>query len=394
MPRERTLWILLVLLVAAGVVGGLLNRQERKVEVPLADGLPAPVPAADWGRVWKPFPGEELAARPYRGTPTAAAEGRGEGEEPHRRDTLPLGSPAILAATDGALYLVDFEDLRLKALSPELELARVLAPPAPAPGEPPAWETRQIMDVEVAGGKVWVCDPQGRQVLALDPDGTLDRRLRMENGPLRLAVTGDGGVTVLVPTAGDHAYESYGPDGGLRLAFGRLFEPDYQMPYTLDGMVAADGGGGIVHVLRNRGLIAGWNADGTLRFLVEPVEPHPPAPMIEERGRLHGDPEAPFSVLDATVHGGLLYVLTTRDGTMAGDGVVDIYATTDGAYLHSWRLPEPWRHLAFTAERIWALTAEAVQGYRWGGAEEAGAALPPTSSARSPAAVGGGTARR
>jgi|GEM_PF-6035364 len=43
------------------------------------------------------------------------------------------------------------------------------------------------------------------------------------------------------------------------------------------------------------------------------------------------------------------YVLTTEDGTMAGDGVIDLYAARDGTYLHSWRLPSPWLSLAEVA---------------------------------------------
>lgn len=356
MFRQSSLWIALAVLLVAGLIAGWMSDREQRVPVPLAPGLPEPVAAtgdADLERRWQPFPGEETARRPL-----------GDG----------LGSPALLTASDEGLFLVDYEDFRVKRLTAGLDLARPLAPPAVSPGEVPAWELVQPMDLAVAGGRLWVSDPQGGQILAFrEDDGTLERTLRLE-APFRIAAGDNSELTVLVPQAEGHIFERYavGDDGGdahdvepVR-RFGSLVEPEMQMPYTLDGFLLADQGGGVLYALRHRPLLAAYGPEGRLRYLVKTVADSPPQKMIEDgTGALRGDPEAPFALLDADLHDGTVYILTTLDGTITGDGVIDAYAARDGAYRHSWRLPETWHSLAVTTDRLHALTADALHTYRW-----------------------------
>lgn len=356
MTRSSSLLLALLVLVVAGVLAGRLAQREQRVPVPLAAGLPQPAPAtgdAELRRRWQPFPGEEITHRTL-----------GDG----------LGRPALLTASGDGLYLVDYEDFGIKRLSPDLDVTLTLRPPSPAPGETPAWDMAQPMDLAVASGRLWVSDPQGGQILAFrEEDGTLERTLRLE-APFRIAAGENGELTVLVPQAEGHIFERYavGDDGGdaddtvpVR-RFGSLVEPEMQMPYTLDGFLVADQGGGVLYALRHRPLLAAYGPEGRLRYLVKTVADSPPQEMIEDgTGALRGDPDAPFALLDADLHDGTVYVLTTLDGTITGDGVIDAYAARDGAYLHSWRLPETWRSMAVTTGRLHALTPDALHTYRW-----------------------------
>lgn len=344
MFRERVLWLLLALVVTAGLLAGLFGQRVNHVEVALAPGLPTPLPAAD-GRFWRPFPGTEEAS--------------------HALGT-DLARPALLTAgAGGSLYLVDYGDLRVKELTADLDVARVFAPPPVADGETPLWQTVQPMDLAFADDRLWVSDPQARQILAFRSDGSLDRILRLEKEPFRIAAFDDGRLTVLVPNANGHVFETYGRGDEPLHRFGRLVETDLQMPYTLDGVLLAEDGGGFVYVLRNRSLLAAFDRRGEVRYLVTPVAAAPTPRMVEDGGALRGDREAPVALLDATLHEGTLYVVNTEGGRPGGAGVVDLYTAADGTYLHSWRLPEPWNSLAISGDLLHVITRTAVKSYRW-----------------------------
>lgn len=366
MSRRLPIGLVLVVLLTTGLVAGILTRQQVRVPVPLAAGLPGPSASTGGGRIWRPFPGRETATRPLG--PPAGSPGPGGGTPaPDRPAARDLVRPGLLTGGPGALYLVDYQDLLIKRLSPDtLEVTGIFRPPPAATGEEPAWQTVQVMDLAVEGGELWAADAAGHQVLVFDAGGDLARRLPLEPGPLRLAATGNGRFTALQPDGGEQVYGSYGPRGEPLHRAGPLLDPGLQMPFTLDGILVPDGIGGFLHVLRNRNLLAAWDEEGNLRYLVHPVAARPPPPMLRDgSGILRGDPDAPLGALDAAVQDGALYVLTTEDGTPATSGVIDVYSVADGTYRHSWRLPGRPHDLALTDGRLATLGSEGLRVYDW-----------------------------
>ncbi len=336
--NERSLWWLLALLILTGAVSGLIFNQPRTLFPKLARELPAPRPQAAQVRQFRPAPLEAAGLVPA-----------GPGHK--------LGRPGLLEVTaEGFAYVFDYRDLQLKGVSPEGAVV-------PLTGADVALANPTDL-VRGRDGRLWLCDPKAARLLVLEPDGRLVRSFTLAKPATRLAVSSAGRVFALTPTAEEHLFEAFDdPERPPTAAFGRLLEPPYQMPYTVDGSLAADPDGGIVYAPRYVGLLARFDAGGKLRFLVQTLEPVGPPVLIREKGRLRGDPASPKASLAIQVVGdSMLAVHPLRDGA----AVLDVYSLSDGTYRESWRLERPWLKFQLSGSRLYALTERGLEIFRIG----------------------------
>lgn len=336
--NERFFWGLLALLILTGAVGGLVLNQPRTLSPGLARELPAPRSQA-------------VEARRFRPAPLEAAGLVPAGPE-HE-----LGRPGLLeAAPEGFVDLVDYRDLRLKRVSPDGALV-----PTAGADLPLANPTDLVRD---RAGRLWLCDPKAARLLMLAPDGRLLRSFTRSEPPTRLAVSPAGRVFALTPTAEGHLFEILDDPGRPpAAAFGRLLEPRYQMAYTVDGSLAADPDGGVVYAPRYVGLLARFEANGQLRYLVETLEPVGPPVLVSEKGRLRGDPASPRATVAMQVVGDSILAVHPLGGR-ADSAVLDVYRLSDGTYRESWRLERPWFAFRISGSRLYALTDRGLETFR------------------------------
>ena len=342
--REHTLWALLGLLILAGVVSGWVTSQPHTIHPQLAHSLPAPRSQPVPARTLRPSLGE-----PLRVIPIGPDHGLGA---PLRFEVEP----------DGSIVTVDYHDLRLKRVSPSGEVTDLTDPRA---------RLKSPMDlVRAASGLLWITDPKGGALYVLDSDGH-----PVGSGPaqapadpaLRLAVSPTGRLFALTPTADGHLFEGYDlPRATPSVRFGALIEPPNQMPYTTDGSIAPTASGGLVYAPRYVGVLARYDDAGSLRYLVQTLEPSAPPTLTRKGGRLRGDPKARVVSQALAVAGNAVLLIHPEERTATGKSTpafLDLYDLDDGTYRASWALERPWTELRVAGDRLYALTADGIEVY-------------------------------
>jgi len=340
--KERALWALLGLLVLAGLVGGWATNRTHAIHPRLADGLPDPQPQAAAGRSLRPSLGQPLSV---------VATG------PEHR----LTAPGLLrVAPDGSVLVVDYDDMRLKRVSARGEIEPY--------GASDLGLANPMDLVSTPSRNLWIADPKAGGLLLVAPDGALVRTVATDHPAMRLALSPTGRLFALTPTAEDHLFEIYDPPGGSPSAsFGRLIEPPNQMPYTTDGSIAATPSGGLLYAPRYVGLLARYDADGTLRYLVRTLDRIDPPTLTRKDGRLRGDPRARVASQALAVTANAMLLVHPEEGMAAeGDGptYLDLYSLDDGTCRASWTLERPWSELRVAGDRLYALTARGIEIYR------------------------------
>lgn len=372
--KERAIWALLGLLVLVGVVGGWATSRTRTIHPRLARELPEPRPQAATGRSLRPSLGEPLAV---------IATG------PERGLTAP---GRLRIVPDGSVVVVDYDDMRLERVSTgggsdnigEIEPY----------GEAPLGLANPMDLVPVPDGRLWIADPKAGGLLLVAPDGTPVRTVVPDHPIMRLAVSPSGRLFALTPTADGHLFEAYDAPGASPSAtFGALIEPPDQMPYTTDGSIAATSSGGLVYAPRYVGVLARYDADGSLRYLVQTLEPVAPPTLVREDGRLRGDPEARVASQALEVAGDAVLVVhpgMTTDSGETPSAYLDLYSLEDGTYRASWALERRWSELRVAGDRLYALTARGIEIFRTPLLRvEPGEDTTASPSIREPAARGG-----
>jgi hypothetical protein len=344
MPRERTFVLLLLTFVVGGLVLGHFRGQDRElVSFRLSPEHPAPEDRSRVERRWRDPQLEPVSTF-----------GAG-GESPV------VQAVAARRGAAGEILVLDWADAAVKAFDESGSPAwRIPDPSAPGDG------LRPVDFAVAAGGGLWVAESAAPRVALFDAGGTRRRVVTVGSPASRIVPAADGGFTILTLAAGSHLFETYGPDGELRRRFGRLLAGDFQEPLLLDGAVAADAAGGLVFAPTYVGVLAAYDRDGGLRFLVETVgggsRDLPQVVATETRRFL--DPGARLRSLAVHVAGGLVYVLSERRAASSRSRILDVYSISDGAYLHSLRLPTGPREFLVEGDRLYTVHKDRIETWR------------------------------
>ncbi|MEE8524913.1 MAG: hypothetical protein V3T72_13345, partial [Thermoanaerobaculia bacterium] len=263
----------------------------------------------------------------------------------------------------GRTLVLDWADSTVKMFDDAGRLEQRY-PAHPAAEDGSRWRP---VDFAVAdSGDVWIADRGAPRVRVFDAAGNRRRTLGLRSIPDRIVLAADGGFTVLTLDAGSHLFESYGPDGEFRQRFGRLLAGDLQEPLLLGGTMSADPEGALVFAPAYLGVLASYDREGRLRFLVETVGGESrdlPRVLATSNGR-RLEPGTPLRSLAVQVVDDLIYVLSERESTASKSRILDVYSNQDGAYRHSIRLPDGPRDFLVDGEFLVTVHRDRVQRWR------------------------------
>ncbi|HEX5759931.1 MAG TPA: hypothetical protein VF121_12135 [Thermoanaerobaculia bacterium] len=334
-PRERTFWLLLVSIVVVGSAAGLLRNGATTIPLELAPGAPQPQPQVARQRTWREVPFMPIAAIPA-----------GEGQ--------PLRLPTLLrAGPSGEAYVLDSGGPAVGRISRqgELESRRTVA----GAGDP--------TDLAVArDGSIWIADPDRGRVHVLPPAGAAPQAIDLEVPAVRIFPRSEGFIATPLRRS-PALFLHYDGEGRLLSSFGRLFPESVQSALTIDGWMVDAGAGAFVFLFRHAGLLAAFEADGSLRFIRRTVNLVPlPAVHVDAAGRQRLDPEAPLASIAGGIVGGSIFVLSAAGSERS----LDVYDAAEGTYRYSLRPPETAaRYVAVTGDRFYSASRRGVTVWQW-----------------------------
>lgn len=316
MPRERTFFVLFVLLVAAGAVIGQL-RGGTEVERSALAAAAAPAPQDTDRRRWQPLAYTAL-------------------ERPAIQELIVATGARI--ARGGEVFVLDWGDAAVKRFDAAGTLLTTYrwTPRRDGGFAPPP------NDFAVdAAGRVWAAFSEQRLLKVFAPGGPEEKLVDLDRQPHRLVLAPDGGFVVLGLDAGEHLFARYDAEGALVRTFGALLAGAVQDPALIDGSLAADDAGGFVYAPLYLGLLASFTVDGEPRFVVETVGGGADVPEVlaHADGSRRLVPGTARTSLTVHVREGRIHVLSERATASEKTRIIDVYSNADGAYLKSIRLP-------------------------------------------------------
>jgi len=331
MKRERHLLLLFAVAISVGMILGLLltpRKDPPRVELPVpADprlsGTQEIRPQHVSTRTWKPVQFDRL----------------------FELGTLPeelLGDPIdVRTDRDDNIYVLDWSNRRVQKFSPVGTLLQTYGGVSGrGPGE---FSNPTAMDVS-PDGEVWVCDPVNGFVTVFAQDGSVERTVRTERPPHRIALLGKRGFVVVPSPAGDYLFYRYTPEGQLVDTLGTVMNEQSVMSVILDGRVAGSADGRFVYAGYRAGLLGMFNLDRTPRLFFSHTLEYPGLPKVlsqqsSETRYIRVHPDAPLVSRCVSLVGSQVHVLT---GILNDDrkSVMDVYDHESGAYEHSYALPE------------------------------------------------------
>lgn len=280
------------------------------------------------------------------------------------RDTL-LGSPSLIRAAGGRVYVFDGDARRLLAFDAAGRPLWTFGRAGGGPGE-----FSRVLDMQIApGGGVVLVDPANRRVTEVAPDGAVVREV-----PVPDAVGQAAGVVPL--DGGDYLLWSFGADSPL-VRLDRTGAVVARQPFPWAGYAR-------LHAMARQGTIAadpetgrwtfafvfgnGWFAfRGTepAGFVGRYVE-HTEWPEIA--GQSHADGGATVtsagfatppvvSAWRTTMSDGVLHVVFLGTGPRS-QATVDLYSVANGEYISSYTLPFGPGPIAFDAGVVYALVSD------------------------------------
>lgn len=355
MKRERHLLLLFAAVVSVGMILGLLltpHEDPPRIQLPVPadpglDGAQEIRPQQVSTRTWKPVLCEHLFEL---------------GTLPHEF----LGDP-IDVRTDGAdnIYILDWSNRCVQKFSPAGTLLQTFGGVSGrGPGE---FSNPSALDV-TPDGEVWVCDPVNGFITVFADDGSVERTIRTERPPHRIALLGDSGFVVISSPAGDFLFHRYTPEGLLVDTCGTVMKDQSRMSVILDGRCAGSSDGRFVYAGYRAGLLGLFNPGRTPALFFAHTLDHPGLPRVLSQQstdmrtvRVH--PDAPLVSRCVSLVGSQVHVLT---GFLNSDrkSIMDVYDHESGTYAYSYGLPVGATGVRRTAGMLYTIADTTVTVWR------------------------------
>lgn len=258
----------------------------------------------------------------------------------------------------GTIYLLDWEDFRVKIFSP---FATPLGMTGHGDGDK-GFENPTGIAVD-GEGAIWVCDPVQRKVARFDSGGDLVQSISPKFLVYRMAVIEDRMIT-MTATAKKTLFDIYDLSGNWLKSLGTFIENQEEHSVVLDGHIVGDNESqGFIYGDMYAGFLAGYDIDGEQRFLVQTIDGmHLPAigaygdvQKVEVHDRI--------GILSMSILGENLYVLrgaNNSTSTNTTEHIVDVHSKRNGGYLFSFRIPKTCVQATFRADRMYTRGEDGV----------------------------------
>ena len=333
--KTRTLLVLILSLITAGLAGGLMEPSGKESVHPDFLVKPQPQPVSErefhrptWRRLW-----------------TTPAD-------------LFFGPLSLEPGENGDLFVADYGDFSIHHLAPSgIPIKRLGNGKGQGPGEFAA-----ITDLEATkDGGLWVADVNNGRLSRFDTAGHPVATLKLERPPYRLIMPDDSSFLLMHSHGSPTLFGLYDRSAREKRSFGEILVNQAKNTLALDGYIESDGRGGFVFAPRYAGLLARYGVDSSLAFLVETVDSKPlPRLLRNEAGATWIDADARPNTWSLSVSGEEIHLLAGIEAGFRKIGVIDTYDRGTGRYLFSRRIPEPCLKAMVIGRYLYTVTDTAV----------------------------------
>jgi hypothetical protein len=262
-------------------------------------------------------------------------------------NSRPVYSPLdVDMDSSGNFFVLDWPDNVVKKYTPLGEPAGEFGN---GTGQGPG-EFLEPSDIAVDDqGRVWVVDPSLGRVTVFNGQGGIDKLIKINFSPMRIAFASDGGFSLLSPMSSE-MFRLFDPSGAEGPSLGKLLKRQEKFGIMLDGWIDSHNSennrksDSLVFAGYRAGLLVGYNFNGDIKFARWAIDATRKLPRIlsYSDGHFRVDRKAPLEALSLSIFRDRFYVLTTVKSTYGNrKGALDVYSIDDGRYLGSYRLPSP-----------------------------------------------------
>lgn len=214
---------------------------------------------------------------------------------------------------------------------------------------------------------VWIPDQANGAVIAFTKDGKYKTTIRSARTPSRIVFGAQDQMVTSSP--GQDLFQRISAQGLSSRTFGRLLDQRPEAFIITDGWMTATGPDRFVYAPLYTGMLVSFGFDGRPLFAVDTIEPaETPKVVVNANGMIRLDPEAKPVSYNVTADGGRIFVLArpAESRWLNENGrVIDVYRSTDGAYLYSLPAPEKCKAIAVRGREVYTLTATNVTRWRF-----------------------------
>lgn len=215
-------------------------------------------------------------------------------------------------------------------------------------------------------GEVVITDPKKGLVTIFGRDGKPATPLQIVSTPCRIDFLRDGLVVGMVGGAADNLFELYDAEGRRLRSCGQFIKDQSDNSICLDGWVVVGAGDVFVYVALYAGIIASYDRDGKLRFLVGTIDgPTLPAIEVTSLGSRRLPLSTPRSAECISVTSEKIYIMKSTDHDGSHVKSMDVYSLTDGAYQYSFELPEQCTRALVTDSSVYTLARDTLAKWEW-----------------------------
>jgi len=192
-----------------------------------------------------------------------------------------------------------------------------------------------------------VCDASTGLVTIFGEDASLKKTIRLKTMPYRIRLVGLNMFLIAKSTPSDHLCELYDFDGNLERVFGvNMFSEQAKYPLLLAAEITADDSS-LFCVFNYLSYIVCFNLwDGRTKYCVETID-RLPLPKVETRGTptngaIRISKDTPIASYGINLEHGKILVrsgLSARKPEKNPYTVIDVYSSSDGMYLYSYKFP-------------------------------------------------------
>ena len=277
---------------------------------------------------------------------------------------VPQFTPRILKVYNGALYVADYGDLSVKKYRLD---GRLLTSYGGKRGEGPG-ELRQIVDIAVHDGNLWIVDTRARRILRFDEvTGQFRSAFSVADmHPLRIAQVGPY-LFVMGLGPFEELFVQYDTSGRLIRRFGVVTERQTEVKINMHGILENMGDTALVFVPTLAGYAFVFDTTGVLRTRIPLLDTRPfPKPKTEERagGRIYYASGSAVWNMNAWIDHNFLFINTVYQKPEK-QYFVDQYDLRSGHYVHSILIPSMENYLEayWIKDKVFVLSYTSVVVY-------------------------------
>lgn len=336
----RFLWLGIVAVLAVGSISGFLvrgiERQRVFLEANEVYGNAAiqATRQLGQGRIWR------------QANPQKLWEVGGQ-------DFIFYGPLDVDLSPDGNLFVTDWGDLSVKEFSPDSQLISIYGGRT---GQGPG-EFLSITDLSFRGNEeVWIADDSSGIIIVFNRAGDIVKRIKLDIPPYRVVSHAHGGFLAMMPPGSVELFGVFDEQGILESRFGRIIDNQKEKLIALDGWIEDDRNNGFVYSGLYAGLLARFDSDLRLDYLMETIDPTPIPRIHRTERRSWVDYSAHISAQKICISNSSVYLLSPLRGREKGKGALDVYDLKTGRYRFSLRLPGPSSRLVVAGEHIYTVS--------------------------------------